>query len=106
MDWFASCGFACPAQYNPADFFADVVAADHRSHAAEQQSARRIALLVERFRKRQGQEAAQVSGARHASTVLAGKGSRRGRSVDWVMPCWKGAGCQAGRAPGPSSHKL
>ncbi len=65
VEWFASCGFACPAHYNPADFFADVVAIDHRSPAAEEASKARVALLVERFnqqqRQRQQREAEQVS---------------------------------------------
>lgn len=62
--WFASCGFTCPSQYNPADFFADVVATDHRSPAAEKASKQRIELLVERFSQRQQEqqkEAEQVS---------------------------------------------
>lgn len=60
--WYASCGFACPAQHNPADFFADLVAIDHRSPAAEEESKHRVALLVERFSQRQQQalEAEQV----------------------------------------------
>jgi hypothetical protein len=54
--WFESCGFACPAHYNPADFFADIVAIDHRSPAAEEASKARIALLVDRFNQRQQQQ--------------------------------------------------
>lgn len=59
--WFASCGLPCPTHYNPADFFADVVATDRRSPEAEAASKERIALLVGRFReRREAQGGAQV----------------------------------------------
>ncbi|KAI7840285.1 hypothetical protein COHA_006067 [Chlorella ohadii] len=69
VEWFASCGFACSAHYNPADFFADVVAIDHRSPAAEEASKARVALLVERFNQQQRQR--QQREAEQAAAVAA-----------------------------------
>ncbi|KAL4425753.1 hypothetical protein ABPG75_009769 [Micractinium tetrahymenae] len=49
--WFASCGFHCPEHYNPADFFADLVARDRRTPDADATSQQRIKLLVARFKE-------------------------------------------------------
>lgn len=49
--WFEALGFPCPAHYNPADFFLDVVSMDHRTQDAEASSRVRIELLAEEFKK-------------------------------------------------------
>ena len=48
--WFSSAGFPCPAEFNPADFFLDVVSMDYRSPAEEGSSRRRIQLLGNLYR--------------------------------------------------------
>jgi len=44
--WFADGGFPCPAEFNPADFFLDIVSPDMRSPEAEASSRARIDLLT------------------------------------------------------------
>lgn len=48
--WFSSAGFQCPAEFNPADFFLDVVSMDYRSSEAEESSRKRINLLNEHYK--------------------------------------------------------
>ena len=49
IEFFSSAHFACPVNFNPADFFLDVVSMDFRSKHAEDSSRARIKLLAERF---------------------------------------------------------
>lgn len=49
--WFADAGFACPAEFNPADFFLDVVSMDYRSSSVETMSRNRIHLLGNHYHK-------------------------------------------------------
>lgn len=44
--YFSAAGFPCPSQFNPADFFLDVVSMDYRSPEAEVSSRQRIQLLA------------------------------------------------------------
>jgi ABC-type multidrug transport system permease subunit len=46
VEWFSSLGYPCPVQFNPADFFLDLVSVDYRSEEAENVSRRRIELLT------------------------------------------------------------
>lgn len=46
VEWFSSLGYPCPVQFNPADFFLDLVSVDYRSEEAERVSRRRIELLT------------------------------------------------------------
>lgn len=49
IDFFEAAHFSCPVNFNPADFFLDVVSMDFRSVPAEEASRLRIGLLAERF---------------------------------------------------------
>lgn len=49
VKWFAGCNFPCPGEFNPADFFLDVVSMDYRSGGEESSSRRRIQLLGDLF---------------------------------------------------------
>ncbi|KAK9806141.1 hypothetical protein WJX72_003105 [[Myrmecia] bisecta] len=49
--YFARWGFACPPQYNPADFFLDLISMDYRTSEAETESRARIELLARAYRK-------------------------------------------------------
>ena len=49
IDFFEAAHFSCPVNFNPADFFLDVVSMDFRSMPAEEASRQRIGLLAERF---------------------------------------------------------
>lgn len=53
VSWFASCGFQTPEHFNPADFFADLVARDRRTPEADAASQARIQQLVARFQEHQ-----------------------------------------------------
>jgi len=47
--YFNQCGFECPALYNPADYFLDVISPDYRSLEAEKNSKSTIEILTSRW---------------------------------------------------------
>ena len=47
--WFTTAGFPCPPEFNPADFFLDVVSMDYRNQKEEVASRRRIQLLGDTY---------------------------------------------------------
>ena len=47
--YFAQKGYVCPAYFNPADFFLDLVSVDTRSASAEVDSRARIRFLVDEY---------------------------------------------------------
>lgn len=49
VHFFSDAKFVCPVNYNPADFFLDVVSMDYRSKEAEESSRERIQLLNSHF---------------------------------------------------------
>jgi ABC-type multidrug transport system ATPase subunit/ABC-type multidrug transport system permease subunit len=49
VDYFNAAHFPCPQNFNPADFFLDVVSMDFRSKDAEESSRVRISLLARHF---------------------------------------------------------
>lgn len=49
VNFFANAHFECPTNFNPADFFLDVVSMDFRTKQAEDASRERIRLLADRF---------------------------------------------------------
>eukprot|EP01084_Bolivina_argentea_P234937 395487_1 len=51
LKYFAEKGYVCPAYFNPADFFLDLVSVDTRSHTAENKSRARIEYLVQEYAK-------------------------------------------------------
>ena len=55
-DFFTSSGFKCPLEFNPADFFLDVVSMDYRSKEAEIEARTRIDLLAAKFEQRENVE--------------------------------------------------
>jgi ABC-type multidrug transport system ATPase subunit/ABC-type multidrug transport system permease subunit len=78
VSWFSSAGFPCPAEFNPADFFLDVVSMDYRTPADESSSRRRIQLLGDlygsegaRLASRQSVDASRVEEILHANEVVA-----------------------------------
>lgn len=46
LDYFAGLGFRCPEHFNPAEFFADLVAIDHSTPESESESQERLGKLV------------------------------------------------------------
>jgi len=78
VSWFSSAGFPCPPEYNPADFFLDVVSMDYRTPAEESASRRRIQLLGDLYgsegtkvSSRHSVEASRVEEIVHANEVVA-----------------------------------
>lgn len=76
--FFSSVGFPCPAEFNPADFFLDVVSPDHRSNDAETSSARRIELLSSHFQQegaelapRKSVDAHRVAEIKHVNEAVS-----------------------------------
>ena len=51
LRYFAQKGYICPAYFNPADFFLDIVSIDTRSASAEHKSRARIEFLVDEYGK-------------------------------------------------------
>ena len=49
--YFAQHGLACPPEYNPADYFLDVVSMDYRSLEAEESCRERVRLLAAVYRQ-------------------------------------------------------
>jgi ABC-type multidrug transport system ATPase subunit/ABC-type multidrug transport system permease subunit len=47
--FFSSAFFPCPIEFNPADFFLDIISMDYRSKTAEEESRKRIELLAGKF---------------------------------------------------------
>ena len=45
--YFGDLGFQCPAMYNPADYFMDLISLDFRTDELEQQSRERLGLLMQ-----------------------------------------------------------
>jgi ABC-2 type transporter len=48
-DYFANIGFMCPEQFNPADFYLDVISMDYRSKELEETTRERIVALAGRL---------------------------------------------------------
>lgn len=48
-NFFSSAFFPCPTEFNPADFFLDIISMDYRSKTAEEESRKRIDLLAGKF---------------------------------------------------------
>lgn len=46
VEYFSTAGFDCPREFNPADYFLDVISMDYRSPEVEAASRRRISLLA------------------------------------------------------------
>ena len=51
LKYFAAKGYVCPAYFNPADFFLDLVSIDTRSSSSEQKSKARIKFLCDEYAK-------------------------------------------------------
>lgn len=51
VNFFMSAHFSCPAEFNPADFFLDVISMDYRSKAAEVESRNRVSLIAKHYEK-------------------------------------------------------
>lgn len=51
VNFFTSAHFSCPAEFNPADFFLDVISMDYRSKAAELESRNRVLLIAKHYEK-------------------------------------------------------
>ncbi|KAL4452063.1 hypothetical protein ABPG75_007725 [Micractinium tetrahymenae] len=68
VDYFASAGFRCPEQFNPADYFMDVTSMSFRTPEEEAAMRRRIALLAELY---------QEQGAPALGEVAVGETSRK-----------------------------
>ncbi|KAG7673347.1 hypothetical protein Ndes2526B_g03213 [Nannochloris sp. 'desiccata'] len=78
VSWFSSAGFPCPAEFNPADFFLDVVSMDYRTPVEESSSRRRIQLLGDlygsegsKLSSRQSVDASRVEEIVHANEVVS-----------------------------------
>ncbi|GAB4820462.1 hypothetical protein N2152v2_007508 [Parachlorella kessleri] len=79
LDYFAAQGYNCPEHYNPAEFLADLVALDHTSPEAEDESRARLDSLAAAWRARQHKEAAQAAAAAAAGeAALASYGDNGG----------------------------
>jgi len=53
VDYFSALNYKCPANFNPADFFIDLISLDTRSEDKSAKSKKRVALLEEAYEKHQ-----------------------------------------------------
>ena len=51
LKYFSTIGYNCPENYNPGDYFIDLISQDNRSSAAEEESVARIKHISEVYRK-------------------------------------------------------
>jgi hypothetical protein len=86
--YFAALGLECLPEYNPADFFLDVVSMDYRTAEAEAECRERVRLLAEVY--------AQSPGSKHVRAgpgyrVLAARRGSRAQRRSEVLPRREGA---------------
>lgn len=70
---FEAQGHACPEHYNPAEFLADLVAIDHSSEEAEQESRARVDALVAAWREKAPAPAGAPAPAPETALLASGE---------------------------------
>ena len=71
LNYFASIGYNCPENYNPGDYFIDLISQDNRSSAAETESVTRIKHISEVYRDNEATILKSLTSA-HESSALSG----------------------------------
>ena len=71
LNYFASIGYNCPENYNPGDYFIDLISQDNRSSTAETESVTRIKHISEVYRDNEATILKSLTSA-HESSALSG----------------------------------
>ncbi|KAK4057385.1 ATP-binding cassette transporter snq2 [Microbotryomycetes sp. JL221] len=75
LDCFEQVGAVCPPHFNPADFVLDVISFDHRSDAAQEQSAQRVSKILDQWQETMTTGIGAVTSATTANLVDTGEKS-------------------------------